>query len=164
MRDRATSGPFKTTGTEQWPIRMCQSIAAMLLDTCSATATTANEGQDLTSKWRITEIATQSASQKAIGYRVEKGHPDRARHSGYKDFHDGGGLCLPGRWRKEVRELADGANWYWLRREMKKAILEFVGLEKELEPSGWPLDKKPTGEWLGMSHCKPSYWRYFAHG
>ena len=24
MRDRATSGPFKTTGTEQWPIRMCQ--------------------------------------------------------------------------------------------------------------------------------------------
>ena len=46
MRDRATPGPFKTTGTEQWPIRMCQWIAAMLLDTCSATATTANEGQE----------------------------------------------------------------------------------------------------------------------
>ena len=28
MRDRATSGPFKTTGTEQWPIRMCQWIVA----------------------------------------------------------------------------------------------------------------------------------------
>ena len=50
MRDRATSGPFKTTGTEQWPIRMCQWIAAMLLDTCTATATTANEGQELQEK------------------------------------------------------------------------------------------------------------------
>ena len=43
MRHCATSGPFKTTGTEQWPIRMCQWIAAMLLDTCSAAATTATK-------------------------------------------------------------------------------------------------------------------------
>ena len=48
-----------------------------------------------------------------------------------------GGLCSPGRWKKEVRELADGAKWYWLRREMKKAIVEFVGSEKD-----------STGEWL----------------
>ena len=44
MRDRATAGPFKTTGTEQWPIRMCQWIAATLLHSCSAAATTATEG------------------------------------------------------------------------------------------------------------------------
>ena len=43
MRDRATSGPF-TTGTGQWPIRMCQWIAATLLHSCSAAATTATEG------------------------------------------------------------------------------------------------------------------------
>ena len=29
-----------------------------------------------------------------------------------------------GRWRKEVRELA---NWYWLRREMKRVILGLGG-------------------------------------
>ena len=46
MRDRAGTGPCKTTGTEQWPIRMCQWIAAMLLDACTATATTANEEQE----------------------------------------------------------------------------------------------------------------------
>ena len=46
MRDRANTGPFKTTGTEQWPVRMCEWISAMLLYTCAATATTANEGQD----------------------------------------------------------------------------------------------------------------------
>ena len=40
MRDRATTGPFNTTGTEQRPIRMCQWIAATLLGTCSAPATT----------------------------------------------------------------------------------------------------------------------------
>ena len=45
MRDRATTGPFKTTGTEQWPIRMCQWIAPMLLHSCSAAATTAIEGR-----------------------------------------------------------------------------------------------------------------------
>ena len=81
MRDRATSGPFRTTGTEQWPIRMCQWMAAMLLDTCSATATAANEGQDADKQLRITEIVTQSASQKAVGYKVERVHPGRARHS-----------------------------------------------------------------------------------
>ena len=66
---------------------------------------------------------------KPEGHRLQGGKgPPRSCETlaGYKDFHDGGGLCSPGRWRKEVRELADGANWYWLRREKKKAILEFV--------------------------------------
>ena len=89
MRDRAASGPFKTTGTEQWPIRMCQWVAAVLLDTCTATATTANEGQD--------------AEKPEESYPIRK--PDGPRLQGgdycetlsrYKDFHDGGGLCSPG--------------------------------------------------------------------
>ena len=46
MRNRATNGPFKTTGTEQWPVRMCQWIAAMLIQACSAAATTATEGRE----------------------------------------------------------------------------------------------------------------------
>ena len=67
--------------------------------------------------------------------------------AGDKDFHDGGGLCLPGRWRKEVRELADGANWYWLRREMKKTILEFVGSEKELELEAFRMASGGEANW-----------------
>ena len=67
--------------------------------------------------------------------------------AGYKDFHDGGGLCSPDRWRKEVRELADGANRYWLRREMKKTILEFVGSEKELELEAFRMASGGEANW-----------------
>ena len=56
----------------------------MLLDTCSATATTATKGKKLTSElaigWKIMLRATQPASQRDTGYKVEKVHPDLARH------------------------------------------------------------------------------------
>ena len=113
MRHRATSGPFKTTGTEQWPIRMCQWIAAMLLDTCSAAATTANGGREAENRTDNVEDNDESYPVcKPEGHRLQggKGPPSACETlAGYKDFHDGGGLCSPGRWRKEVRELADGA-------------------------------------------------------
>ena len=108
----------------------------MLLHSCSAAATTAIEGR------RAEDEDTRENSDKGYlicqpeGHRIQGGKgPPRACETlaGYKDFHDGGGLCSPGRWQKQVRELADGANWYWLRRELKRAILDFVGSEKELE-------------------------------
>ena len=97
VRDRATSGPFKTTGTEQWPIRMCQWIAAMLLDTCSAPATTANDGQDADKQTGASGNGYPTC--KPEGHRLQGGKgPPRSCEtlSGYKDFHDCGGLCSPG--------------------------------------------------------------------
>ena len=44
MAMRQSVGPFKITGTEQWPPRMCQWLSWLLVQSCSATATTANEG------------------------------------------------------------------------------------------------------------------------
>ena len=79
IRHRATSGPFKTTGTEQWPIRMCQWIAAfvqLLLRLLS-------EGEKLKivqTTWKITVRATQSASQRATGYKEEKALLGRVKH------------------------------------------------------------------------------------
>ena len=35
MATRTATGPFMTTGTEQWPARMCQWIAFMLLESCT---------------------------------------------------------------------------------------------------------------------------------
>ena len=32
-----------------------------------------------------------------------------------RDFHDGGGLCSPGRWPPDRRSLADSDSWSWLR-------------------------------------------------
>ena len=56
----------------------------MLLDTCSATATTANDGQEADNRAdnqvEDNDETTQSASQRDTGYKVERVHPDRARH------------------------------------------------------------------------------------
>ena len=81
--------------------------------------------------------------------------------SGYEDFHDGGRLCSPGRWKKEARKLADGAGWYWLRREMKKVILDFVGSEKELEREAFRMACGGEANWksLEMRGYKRSYWK-----
>ena len=49
--------------------------------------------------------------------------------------------------QEESPELADGANWYWLRREMKKAILEFVGSEKELELEAFRMASGGEATW-----------------
>ena len=43
---------------------------------------------------------------------------------GGKPFHDGGGLCSPGRWPHHARSYADGPQWEWLR----KRTLELIPL------------------------------------
>ena len=48
---------------------------------------------------------------------------------GGEPFHDGGGLCSPGRWPHHARSYADGPQWEWLRKRTLELILE--QLEKE---------------------------------
>ena len=96
----------------------------------------------------MTRRATQSASRREIGYKVERDHRGLVRHwqatktstmvGGYAHLADG---------EKETRELADGANWYWLRREMKNTILEFVGSEKELEVEAFRMASGGEANW-----------------
>ena len=141
MRDRATAGPFKTTGTEQWPIRMCQWIAATLLHSCSAAATTATEGG------RAEDEDTPENSDKGYpicqpeGHRLQEGNgPPRACETlaGYKDFHDGGGLCSPGRWRKQVRELADWGQLVLVAERVKESDSGVRGFREGARDGGLP--------------------------
>ena len=44
IRSRQSQGPFKTSGTEMWPAKMCQWIATMLLSAWASSATTASKG------------------------------------------------------------------------------------------------------------------------
>ena len=46
---------------------------------------------------------------------------------GPKDFHDGGGLCSPGRWPPDRRDRVDGDNWAWLRNKLLEKAPERVG-------------------------------------
>ena len=42
IRNGHAQGPFKTSGTEMWPAKMCQWIASLLLSAWASSATTAS--------------------------------------------------------------------------------------------------------------------------
>ena len=107
IRARQSTGPFKTSGAKKWPAKMCQWIAAMLLATCASSATSALKGSGEVQK--IPAIGAQLATEEeaafptcpAEGGRLLGGSgPPRICKlvGGDKPFHDGGGLCSPGRW------------------------------------------------------------------
>ena len=52
---------------------------------------------------------------------------------GQKPFHDGGGLCSPGRWPHDRRILAEGECWSWLRAKLFDIACTYAGGAKELE-------------------------------
>ena len=136
FRARQSSGPFKTSGTEKWPAKMCQWIAAMSLATCTFSATSASKGSGEVQK--TSAIGAQLATEEeapfptcpAEGGRLLGGSgPPRICKlvGGDKPFRDGGGLCSPGRWPRDRRELAEGRNWDWLRRSLFKTVSDFAG-------------------------------------
>ena len=108
--------------------------------TCLASATTASEGDQ-------TEPQLPKDSTDA-GPRYQVNQPEGSRLQGgfgpprvcqqlgaTKDFHDGGGLCSPGRWPASARNLASGSSWDWLREKSLQLILDKLGTQdtKELE-------------------------------
>ena len=132
IRSRQTSGSFKTSGTECWPARMCQWIASLLVSTWEPTATTATLGASTTS------TATQDSYPvcKPEGARILGGHgPPRTCDilEGQKPFHDGGGLCSPGRWPHARRILAEGDDWSWIHAKLFDIACFHAGGVKELE-------------------------------
>ena len=61
---------------------------------------------------------------------------------------------------EEARKLADGAGWYWLRREMKKVILDCVGSEKELEREAFRMACGGGANWkVARDEGLQNYWR-----
>ena len=58
---------------------------------------------------------------------------------GGKPFHDGGGLCSPGRWPHPARSYADGPQWEWLRKRTLELILAKVGSLEQLEKEAFRM-------------------------
>ena len=132
IRSRHTSGPFKTSGTECWPAKMCQWIASLLFSSWEPTAATATmENPAATSE----DIASYPVCEPE-GSRLLGGHgPPRFCDilEGQKPFHDGGGLCSPGRWPRDRRLLAEGDGWSWIRAKLFDIACTHAGGAKELE-------------------------------
>ena len=120
IRNRQAQGPFKTSGTEMWPAKMCQWIASLLLSAWASSATTASadvpdtqskEGKEApretTAETADTFPKSQLEGETADTFPICQPEGDRIL-GGFgppkfcdlpgsaRDFHDGGGLCSPG--------------------------------------------------------------------
>ena len=115
-----------------------------------------HDSMDIGKQWQAWEPPTQLAididdePNENLGYTVNEpegprlvgGHgPPRRCHQndGIKDFHDGGGLCSPGRWPQHRRGYADGASWDWLRAQIRDIVVRRVGSETELEKEAFRM-------------------------
>ena len=110
-------------------------VAAMLVATCASAASSASEGS--------TEVLQQRqetpASDTAMAVQEVTPFPTCLARTplricklvgGDKPFHDGGGLCSPGRWPRNRRELASGRNGEGCalvkNDELQKAVLKIL--------------------------------------
>ena len=133
IRNRQAQGPFKTSGTEMWPAKMCQWIATLLLSAWASSASTASadvpDTQSKEDKEATLETAEEPADTFPEGERILGGFgPPRVCDlpGGPRDFHDGGGLSSPGRWPPERRSLADSDGWSWLREELEREVFRMA--------------------------------------
>ena len=144
-----STGPFLTTGTEQWPPALCSWIATHLMDALETLPTTTADG----------EIGASSSSGPSSPYPINSpegpavlggfGEPRSCPTvSGTKGFHDGGGLCSPGRWPPERRRHATDPHWDQLRHDMWEMVMDFVGGESRLEKECFHMATK------GEKGCK----------
>ena len=140
MFQRQAKGAFKTTGSEQWPVAMCQWLSAMLLSSCLLPAKDAvGEGGAAAPDDKLQDSFPINAPE---GPRVlgGTGSPRFCRQlGGGKPYHDGGGLCSPGRWAHHARSYAHGSSWDWLRDRMLKLIIAKVGSEEQLEKEAFRM-------------------------
>ena len=144
IRNRQAQGPFKTSGTEMLPAKMCQWIASLLLSAWASSATTASadvpdtqskEGKETTLDTAEEPVDTFPICQPEGGRILGGFGPPRVcdLSGGPRDFHDGGGLCSPGRWPRERRNLADSDGWSWLRHKLFEQAARRAGIVEELE-------------------------------
>ena len=86
MFQRQAKGAFKTTGSEQWPAKLCQWLSAMLVSTCLHAANAAvGEGVHAGHE----ETLPPSCETFPLNYPGAPPFLPTAR--GGKPFHDGGG-------------------------------------------------------------------------
>ena len=114
----ATGRMVASQATAQWPTKMAEWLAQLALATCATTATTAVPDREPSTQLAIDIDGEPNGDldymvNEPEGPRLLGGHgPPRRCHQndGIKDFHDGGGLCSPGRWPRHRRGYADGAS------------------------------------------------------
>ena len=144
MFQRQATGAFRTSGSEQWPAKLCQWLSAMLVSTCLHAANAAvGEGD------HAGPVETLPPNSETFPLNHPRGSPGAGwdgtppllptARGGGKPFHDGGGLRSPGRWPHHARSYADGPQWEWLRKRTLELILTKVGFLEQLEKEAFRM-------------------------
>ena len=119
-------------------------IASLILSAWASSATTASEGVPDTQSRKGNETPRETAEELADTFPICQPEGDRILGGfgppricdlpgGPRDFHDGGGLCSPGRWPPDRRSLADSDGWSWLRNKLFEKAVAREGSVDELE-------------------------------
>ena len=96
IRNRQSQGPFKTSGTEMWPAKMCQWISSMLLSSWASSATISLEG---CSRETAEELADTFPICQPEGSGVLGGFGETSMTEGDSARQEGGGPRIGGIWR-----------------------------------------------------------------
>ena len=70
IRNRQSQGPFKTSGTEMWPAKMCQWISSMLLSSWASSAATASKSVPDTQSEEGKEISREAEEKIADTFPI----------------------------------------------------------------------------------------------
>ena len=79
---------------------------------------------------------------------------------GSKPFHDGAGLCSPGRWDPQQRKYCNAPGWEELRRRLEDIILDHAGGKPSWTgfPSRWPQRGSLDVGWSRILPFIRSWW------
>jgi hypothetical protein len=126
LAKQSNSEDFRTTGTAAWPPRLCSLLVDLVVG--------ATQGAEKDSHTTRSESGPPFPPQ-SEAYPIH--HPPPGSTKGgrgpprrvlclnkWHDFHDGAGLCSPGRWDKQHRVFPEGRRWEILREEIQSIVFE----------------------------------------
>jgi len=130
----SASEGFRTTGTAAWPPLLCIALATMATSpnkmSPPAVATQGDnkiwlaDGDRKVSQPKCASDSFPVNKPPESYNRGGTGLPRRIFSMGrWHEFHDGGGLCSPGRFEKDQRSFPKGKRWDNLREELERIVL-----------------------------------------
>ena len=112
---------FRTTGTAAWPPKLCSLLVDLVVGVSQGASlhTTIPSPPPLPSKSEDYPIRLPPPGSTTGG----KGVPRKVLSlNKVYDFHDGAGLCSPGRWEKSQRIFPSGKRWDSLRLDIQNIV------------------------------------------
>ena len=125
---------FRTTGTAAWPPLLCKELVRLVTSTPSGSPEQSSAVVSRGAPWLAEGKFTAKASTSNESFPIDEpplnynqggtGEPRTILSTGkLYAFHDGAGLCSPGRWDKQFRTFPTDKRWVLLRDELERETI-----------------------------------------